>query len=228
MDTDEPEWFHSLRPDPPAESAQPRHDGSETEGFVFEAQGQTRELGVIYEPSPWIRVSGAAVPHAVEIVAGWVNQELRLLALRVDCRDIQPLEPITARTLRRLRIGEMMSTLSDRLAKNDPSLAELQIRSFSDYDPALESWRIDHANLAAAVATARTDVPAERAKQGRPPSLEQLRMFVGVYASHLRAGRRNAMTKTTRDLHMARSTGYRWLDHARHANLLEGLEADDE
>lgn len=225
MSSDKPDWF-AEQPQSPPSSGTRLQSPSDT-GYAFAAQGKAEELGEIPLPSPWIRVTGARVPQDVEIVVGWTNHELSLLAIRVDGRGTQPPEPITARALRELRIGEMMLALSDRLSNTDPSVADLEIGSFSDFEPALEDWRVQGGNLESALA-ANTHVPLERAKQGRPPSTEQLRAFVGVYASQLRGGRRNAMTKTARDLHMARSTGYRWLEHAREAGLLDGLEADDE
>ena len=145
----------------------------------------------------------------------WIDSSASSACEQTSAKEKAPAQ-ITSRTLRQIRVGQILDELVSSYTepKNLRGLG-------SDYEPALWFWKESVELLDRA---AKELPPVEPAKQGREPSREQLRAFVGQYASHLRRGKRNAMTRTTKEAHMARSTGYRWLRLASQAGLLEGLE----
>lgn len=171
------------------------------------------------EPGGWSTVThGPELPFTFDIKIGRRGRQLSLTGLRIDLseRKSGPRQ-VTSRTLRDIRVGRLLDQLADQYREPSAGLG-------SDYEPSLWFW---HEMVEVIDRTATELPPVEAPRQGRPPSREQLRRFVGLYASHLRAGRRNAMTRATTDAGMARSTGYRWFELARQEGLLEGLEDEE-
>lgn len=188
----------------------PTHSSEQPESFRFLWPADDDQGG-------WITVThGPGLPFPIEIKLGRMDRQLSLIGLRADFSQREAPAQITSRTLRQIRVGQILDELVSSYTepKNLRGLG-------SDYEPALWFWKESVELLDRA---AKELPPVEPAKQGREPSREQLRAFVGQYASHLRRGKRNAMTRTTKEAHMARSTGYRWLRLASQAGLLEGLE----
>lgn len=195
--------------------------------------GEVRHRGRVIPPKPaplaqpegyqfwpiddsWIRVTGSELPYPVNIKVTRTAQRLRVVALHIE-----GVTEVTSRNLREIRIGKVLEALASRLSGRKPSWSELNLSAMSDYDIAVEDWWWEQGDISAAI----EEIPlSERAKQGRAPTREQLQEFVGIYAAHLAGGRRTAMTRATQQAHMARSTGYRWLELAREQGLTEGLE----
>jgi hypothetical protein len=124
---------------------------------------------------------------------------------------------VTADLLRSIRVGALLEHFLGDFNESGPRLSGVK---FKEHQIVKEDWLLMGLFLAEAKATTDSQPPI-RARKGRPPSDEALRRFADVHRRNLATRPRRAMSQTARDMHMARTTAYRWLEMCLDRGLLE-------
>lgn len=127
---------------------------------------------------------------------------------------------VNAATLRSIRLGEILEHLAE---------AYLYPATTSPETPPSE-WQTERfawLQRTLAIGDASQQLPISPARQGKAPDDDQLGRFAATYERHRKTAPRRAMTLATRDAHMARSTGYRWLQMAEERGLIARHESEE-
>lgn len=152
----------------------------------------------------WVRVEGGDLPLPIEIrVHRGTDGRTVVTGLLVGDQDA-PAE-ITAATLRRIRLGEIITALFDA---NTPAgdLADLV--------------RYIRPAVVRGVIQAHLDAAPTIDTHSRRPQDTEYRRFATTYLSELARNPSHAMTNTARALGLSRATANRWADTCRRRGYL--------
>jgi hypothetical protein len=126
---------------------------------------------------------------------------------------------VTADLLRSIRVGALLEQFIGDFQESGPDLSGVR---FKYHQIVKEEWQVMDVFLSEARLPADSPPPI-KARKGQPPSDEALRRFANVYRHSVATNPRGAITQTAREMHMARSTVYRWIDLCRDRGLLDGI-----
>ena len=162
-------------------------------------------------PDGWIRVTGTALSQPVDVRVAMRAGRPRIVGIRVD-ND----QEVTADFLRQIRVGEILGVvLSWGELGEPPNLAGVK---FKEREIVIAEW--------AAPAIFLQELPAvgpdetTSAKRGTPPPDSALRNFARTYLQRLAVKPHGAMAAAAREVHIARSTAYRWAELCRERGYL--------
>jgi hypothetical protein len=161
----------------------------------------------------WVKVSGGGLNQSIYARIALKGGRPRVIGLLVD-NDLE----VTADLLRSIRVGALLEQFIGDFDESGPRLSGVK---FKYHQIVKDEWDLMRHFLAEAKPAAADSPPPIRARKGQPPSDEALRRFANVYRHSLAANPRGAITQTAREMHMARSTVYRWIDLCRDRGLLE-------
>jgi hypothetical protein len=123
---------------------------------------------------------------------------------------------VTANLLRSIRVGALLEQFIGDFEESGPDLSCVK---FKEHQIVKEEWEVMRLFLSEAKLAADSPPPI-KARKGHPPSDEALRRFADVHRHSLATNPRRAITQTAREMHMARSTAYRWIELCRKRELL--------
>jgi hypothetical protein len=162
----------------------------------------------------WVRVERGGLPHPIYVRIGVRTGRPRIIGVLVD-ND----QEVTADLLRSIRVGRLLEQFLAGVTDDAPDLTAVK---FKYRQMVTEDW-IAMREFVEQAGPAPAD-QGTRARKGQAPTDEALREFAAVYRHHLGTNPRRAMSATASDMHMARSTAYRWADMCRNAGHLPQIQ----
>lgn len=178
------------------------------------------------DPSAWVHVEGGGLAQPIEVRIDHVGLRVRVVDLRIVGAP-----EITSSALRTVRLGEITDQLSAQVRRHDLGVRgpwPACDRSESTVAPraTLDTPTIDSTIWFARVATslASDDPSLSRGRGASPPTVELLERFAQVYLDEIIVRHRGAISRTSRRLHMDRSTARRWIAQCRDVGLLPSEE----